>query len=267
MIRKTISPEKRQSAKVPKKSKRIPGGNMKKVYVLFGLFFIISSLDFAGPGKFEVGLHYSYWTINMIAPLVEDITPELSYYDPDKGNLNFDSDGNNFGFEFRFFPAGKNGSFSVGLSYERNNFKAKVSDFYTDTISGVSGDVTLDGNIDLRPHSFNLSLRWELWPSARVHPYLGFGFGFGALSGTASYTVEADLDGLPDPPPESEEWTLKELIEEYEQEEGESFPASFFPIIHLNFGLRGEVYDNIYLLLEVAIYDGFILRGGLAYRF
>ncbi|MCK5055939.1 MAG: hypothetical protein KAT34_04745 [Candidatus Aminicenantes bacterium] len=240
---------------------------MKKVYVLFVVFLIMGSFGFAGPGKFEVGFHYSYWTINMIATMVEDMTPDLNYYDPDKGELNFDSNGNNFGFEFRFFPGGENGSFSVGLSYERNNFKAKVSDFYTDTINGTQGEVSLDGNIDLRPHSFNLSLRWELWPSARIHPYLGFGFGFGALSGTASYNVEVNLYGEPNPPPESGEWTLKDLIDEYEQKEGKSFPLSFFPIIHLNFGFRGEVIDNLYLLAEVAVYDGLIFRGGLAYRF
>jgi len=35
----------------------------------------------------------------------------------------------------------------------------------------------------------------------------------------------------------------------------------------MNLGIRGEIVDNVYLLGEVAIYDGFIIRGGLAYRF
>jgi hypothetical protein len=243
---------------------------MKKVYVLVVLFFMMNIFSFAGPGKFEVGFHYSYWTINVIAPVIEDLTPDLEYYDPEKGKLNFDSDGNNFGFEFRFFPAGKNGSFSVGLSYERNNFKAKLNGAYTETDNqGNRLEASADGNIELLPHSFNLSLRWELWPGARVHPYLGFGFGFGAMKGMVNYHSKQVLYTQTGTftEEESEEWTLKELIDEYEQEEGKSFPVSFFPVVHLNFGFRGEIIDNLYLLAEFAVYDGLIFRGGLAYRF
>ena len=243
---------------------------MKKICVFMISILIMVCFTFASvEGKFEVDFHYSYWTIDMIAPLLEDMTPELEYYDPEKGAINFDSNGNNFGFEVRFFPAGKNGSFSLGISYERNNFKANLSGSYTEFRSGIEWKNSLDGNIDLRPHSFNFSLRWDLWPKARVHPYLGFGFGIGSLSGTAEYYVETTDQGVPDPVIlyERDEATLKEMIEEYEEEEGESFPVSFFPIIHLNFGLRGEIVENVYLLAEVAVYDGLIFRGGLAYRF
>ena len=242
---------------------------MKKVSVFVLSILIMVSFGFTGvEGKFEVGFHYSYWTIDMIAPLLEDMTPDLEYYDPEKGEINFDSNGNNFGFEVRFFPAGKNGSFSLGISYERNNFKANLSGSYKEMREGIEWKNSLDGNIDLRPHSFNFSLRWDLWPKARVHPYLGLGFGFGSLSGTASYYVETTDQGEPDPVIlyESDERTLKELIDEYEAE-GESFPVSFFPIIHLNFGLRGEIIENVYFLAEFAVYDGLIFRGGLAYRF
>jgi hypothetical protein len=243
---------------------------MKKFGVFVIGVLIISSFGFTEiRGKFEVGFHYSYWTIDMIAPLLEDMTPELDYYDPEKGDINFNSNGNNFGFDVRFFPSGKNGSFSLGISYERNNFKANIRDSYPEVRSGVEWINSLKGDIDLRPHSFNLSLCWDLWPKAKVHPYLGFGFGFGSLSGTAQYYVETTDQGVPDPVVlyETEKWTLKELIAEYEQEEGKSFPLSFFPIIHINFGLRGEIIDNLYLLAEFALYDGLIFRGGIAYRF
>lgn len=63
-------------------------------------------------GMFEFGFHYSSWNVNMIAPLLEDeIIPEIEYWDPEYGSLTFDSNGNNYGFEFRFFPGGKDGSF------------------------------------------------------------------------------------------------------------------------------------------------------------
>ncbi|MCI0470545.1 MAG: hypothetical protein L0Y73_02695, partial [Candidatus Aminicenantes bacterium] len=106
---------------------------MKKAPIFFGLLLTIVAAIYPGvAGKFEVGFHYSFWSIDIIAPLVEDLTPELKYYDPEKGKINFDSYGNNYGFEFRYFPYGHQGSFSVGLSYERNNFEANAKGAYTD---------------------------------------------------------------------------------------------------------------------------------------
>lgn len=241
---------------------------MKKISIFLLLFFLTMFFGFSkSTGKFEVGFHYSYWSIDIIAPVVEGWTPDLENYDTEKGKINFDSNGNNYGFEFRFFPAGKNGSFSIGLSYERNNFKATAAGEYTDTnpdpiqYPGVDKlEASADGNIELFPHSFNLSLRWELWSKARVHPYIGFGFGIGTLKkGRIWYHAEvtAYKGALSETEEEEEEQTLKEALD----------PLKFFPIVHLNFGVRGEIYDNLYLLGEVAVYDGLIFRGGLAYRF
>lgn len=246
---------------------------MKRIVILTLVLLLTLSFAYSrSAGKWEVGFHYSYWSINIIAPLVEDFTPDLEYYDPEKGDFNFDSNGSNFGFELRFFPGGKNGAFSIGLSYERNNFKANVTGAYSETDpSGYRADYSAAGSLELLPHSFNLSLRWDLWPKARVHPYIGLGFGFGALSGNITALSQAKLYSptgqLVDEEQAFEEWTLDEAIDEYEQEEGEEFPLGFFPIVHLQFGFRGEVVNNLYLLVEAAIYDGVILRGGIAYRF
>ncbi|MEN8153936.1 MAG: hypothetical protein ABFR75_07915 [Acidobacteriota bacterium] len=241
---------------------------MKKILIL-SIFFLMIFLPVNAKGNWEVGIHYSTWTIDMIAPFVEDITPDLEHYDPEKGSLNFDSNGNNYGIELRYFPAGKNGSFSMGISYERNNFRADLTGAYSDVIDGFPVTASASGSIEMLPHSFNFNVRWELWPKSRVHPYFGFGFGVGAQDGTFSYyakaiTTKGGIDIIEE---ETDTYTFDELISDYEEEEGKTFPVSVFPIIHIQFGIRGEVTDNLYLLAEVAVYDGLIFRGGIAYRF
>lgn len=235
---------------------------MKRISILSILLLVTISLIYPAPkGQWEVGFHYSYWSVNVIAPLLEDnLKDSIEGFDPAKGDLNFDSTGNNYGFEVRFFPGGKQGSFSLGLSYERNNFKGGLSGSYQEPV----GQVKAEGTFDLRPHSFNLSLRWDLWAAARVHPYIGLGFGIGPLNGLISSRVTTTLANGTVIAEDIEEKTLKEALDE--AEDGE-FTLSFFPIVHLHFGLRGEVVDNLYLLAEFALYDGLIFRGGVAYRF
>ena len=221
-------------------------------------------------GQWEIGFHYSSWSIDIIGPLIENnFTPEFENYDPEKGNFNFHSVGNNYGFEVRFFPKGKNGSFSIGFSYERNNFKADIDGSYTDyDDAGNRVEAEGAGSIELLPHSFNFSFRWELWPTSRIHPYIGIGLGLGPLNGSIQlhtrattyyngYTVVEEADEVK---------TIDEALEEL-AEEDEEFPLDVFPIVHLQFGLRGEVIKNVYLLGEIAIYDGVIFRGGAAVRF
>ena len=167
------------------------------------------------------------------------------------------------------FPSGKNGSFSIGFSYERNNFKAKINGEYEDMIDRYSADVSGTGTFRLLPHSFNISMRWELWPRKRVHPYIGIGIGIGPLNGGFNLKV---IQTIHKPGGDvivehiAEEMTMDEALEELEQE-GNSFPLRVIPIIHLNFGVRGEVTTNFYVLGEFAIYDGIIFRLGIAYRF
>lgn len=235
---------------------------MKRISILSILFLITITLVYPAPkGQWEVGFHYSYWTVNVIAePLEEALEDSIEGFDPTKGALDFKSNGNNYGFEVRFFPGGKEGSFSLGLSYERNNFKGELSGSYQEQ----GGEVRAEGFFDLRPHSFNFSIRWDLWPTARVHPYIGLGFGAGPLNGILSSQIITTYPNGSVVAEDPEEKTLEEILDE---DEDEAFPLSFFPIIHLNFGLRGEITDNVYLLAEFALYDGLIFRGGVAYRF
>ena len=242
---------------------------MRRFYVgMLMVLFLFSGLQ--SKGNWEIGIHYSYWTLNVAESFFENnFTPDIEEYDPDKGDLNFDSNGSNYGFVIRFFPGGKNGSFSIGISYERNNFYLDFAGSYSDINNdGNPYDVSASGSMDLFPHSFNLSFRWELWPSKKIHPFIGIGLGAGVLEGNVKYhSVKTTyLPGDTDIDVTDEDLTLKEALEELE-DEGDGFPLGFFPIINFHIGVRGEVIPNLYLLGEIAIYDGFIIGAGIAYRF
>jgi len=239
--------------------------------VLILLASVLLVIPVSGKVMFEVGFHYSVWNVDMIAPLLEDeVVPEIEYWDPEYGNLSFTSDGNNFGFEIRFFPWGEDSSFSMGLSYERNNFKMRadgVFDGYDDNGNAIQAEA--EGTIDLLPHSFNFSVRFELWPSKRVHPFIGFGAGFGVQDILVKFhsKVTTDEGGVILTQEQDEVFTTQDVLDEYEKENGKKFPIGFFPVIHINFGFTGEVFNNTYLLGEVAFYDGLIFRAGVSYRF
>jgi len=239
---------------------------MKKYIVIF---FMLSSFLFSS-SNFEVNFHASYWSANLFAPIIEEnFTPDFEDYDAEKGNFNLDFYGSNFGIEFRYYPGGKNGSFSIGISYERNSFKSDLKGTYEDYDDNGYRYVTeASGYLEAFPHSFNFSIRWDIFPKSKFHPYFNIGFGFGKIDGlikvdttTTHYTESGTIVEH-----DSEEMTFQEALDDIE-EEGESFPISFFPILNISFGIKGEIFDNFYLLGEIALYDGLIFRGGVAYRF
>jgi len=236
---------------------------------LLAILFIVSlTLLSHAQGKFEIGAHYSSWgTTMVIVDPKAHITDAFNAYD---GPIKLDPHGHNYGFGLRFFPGGQQGSFSIGFSYERNYFKADLTGSYTGTITGGTVTRTGNGKIDLTPHSFNMDFRWEIVPRAKIHPYIGIGLGVGPLNGDVTFTTvtKTERGGSSTTATEKEILTLKEAIDKIEAKQGKDiYFLNFFPILHLNLGLRAKVSDNIYALGEVAIYDGFILRGGLAYRF
>lgn len=240
---------------------------MKKL-ILIGVLMVSLTLASHAQGKFEMGVHYSSWSTNWGIIDLEDDAPDA--FQAYRGPMKLDSYGHNFGFGVRYFPGGEQGSFSIGVSYERNYFKADLSGSYTETIGDETVTRTGNGKLVLTPHSFNVDFRWEIIPRSRVHPYIGIGFGAGPLNGNATLTTvsTAVSGGSTMTTTETETLTLKEAIENIEAaQENDFLMIKFFPIVHIYFGLRGKIRDHIFVLGEVALYDGFILRGGLAYRF
>jgi hypothetical protein len=284
---------------------------MKK-FSMFGvaatcfLFLFCLNPALSAKGKIEFGFHYGSWSINPVKGLIESALSdamETEFKDKfmeeiRKDNpgfqeksytqkVSFDSGGSNFGFELRWYPGGENGSFSMGFSVEKTSMKISlpevsaalvVEDSLTHKTGSFSGNV--NGDFSIKPLSFHLSFRWDIVPSARVHPYFTLGFGMAGGSaledGTLSYSYVGDLTT----PDETEHYadsatkTLKQLKEETESEideetgEAKKFPLpGFVPFIQLHFGLKLKIANEVHALIDYGIFDGFLLRGGLALRF
>jgi hypothetical protein len=273
--------------------------------ILAVAFLAAVSTPAAAQGHWEFGVHYGSWGLNLAKgvidkavsnalkrPMLDQIQKE--HPDAVENNAatssNFDSGGSNYGFEARWYPGGAEGSFSIGLSVEKTNMRVEMKEAradinisYTDenakyVSAGFSGVGT--GRFDIHPLSFNLSFRWDIFPRAVVHPYLTFGLGIASGSyldeGTLTYDVHGDLikpDGTIEhfPPPDesgSGTKTLKELRHEAETDPNNpaNFPIWFVPFVQLHLGLKAKITPNIHLLVDAGIWDGFLLRAGLAVR-
>jgi hypothetical protein len=246
-------------------------------------------------GHFELGIHYGSWSINLLRstiegelsdalqnelkePLLDEIQadyPEIvekSY----SQELNFDSSGHNFGVELRWYPKGRNGSFSMGLSLEKTSIYLSIPDIKV-TLESTQGHVFQGegtGYFDINPLSIHLSFCWDIKPSWRINPYIMFGFGiaWGNVFNNAevSYSVSGTLVQLGqvlDTYEQSDTMSIAELKQDLEDEGEDFFIPDFFPFFQLNAGVKGEVTRNVYLLLDIGFWDGFMIRGGLAIRF
>jgi len=216
------------------------------------------------------------------------------YSDAEQSNAttssNFDSGGSNYGFEARWYPAGAEGSFSIGLSVEKTNMRVEMkearADFLVSYTVQNNHSETLEfsgkgtGRFDIHPLSFNFSFRWDIFPRAVVHPYLTFGLGIAPGSyldeGTLTYDVQGDtlmFDGTTEHFPRPGESgsgtkTLAELRHEAETDlnNPSNFPIWFVPFVQLHLGLKAKITPAIHLLVDAGIWDGFLLRAGLAIR-
>lgn len=241
-------------------------------------------------GKWEVEIHYSYWTMDLIKELFEDrLTRELgkeirkelrnqvldSHPDLDDPNydyekhyeqtLSFDSGGSNYGLEIRLYPGGREGSFSLGFSFEKTTMRLSVEGpvkqkFSDDTYAEVESE----GYLKLSPLSTNLSFRWDLKPSWRITPYLVVGLGVGYLKGEVGFDYSGTYQWAG--PQEEIEDIDEKSLKEAEEDMDFNIPSIFF-LLQMNIGLRGEIFPNLHLRAEAGFWDGFILRGGLAFRF
>jgi len=234
--------------------------------------------------RFEIGFHFSHWSIDLLEGILkdevskriakeirEDVAGKINdvyplIFDIDYGyDLLFDSGGSNYGLEIRYYPQGKQGSFSFGLSFEKNNMKITMEgpvevNFSDNTYAQVEST----GYIELNPFTTNLSFRWDTKPSWRVTPYFVFGFGIAALNGNINYAYDGPYywEGEPFYLDEDELKTFKEAEEEMDF----NIP-NIFPLLQINIGIRGEIVPHLNLNAEAGIWNGFILRGGLSYRF
>jgi hypothetical protein len=252
-------------------------------------------------GCVEINVHYSGWTLDLMRGMIEDKlgdvlednlreeylkkvrsdfpdAQELSY----SQTLRFESSGKNYGVEFRWYPKGPGGSFSIGMAVEKTNMRLSFPEV-TSRMTVYSPAYNRTGELvaaatkataELNPLSFHFSFRWDIMPSWRLHPYCTFGFGFFSVHALergelhAGYAAALTVTGVGAKNySDSIEKTVKEAVDE-SNEDGEDIELPpLLPIVQLNVGVKFEVTDNIHLLLDAGIWDGFLLRGGLAIRF
>jgi len=273
----------------------------KSVRMLPAVFFLLMLLapNLCARGHFEFGFHYSKWSIDILRGMIEEgISDALETDLKDRfledlredhpglqevsysQEVSFDSGGDNYGFEIRWYPGGENGSFSLGFSVEKTSMRVTLPEVSAsleltdlDTGKSASFSAAADGELLIKPLSFHLSFRWDIIPSSFINPYITLGFGMAGGSaleeGTVTYSYVGDLSITGETPEKYEGGdtkSIKELKDDLE-EEGEGFVLpGFVPFIQLNLGLKGKINDNLHILVDAGVWNGFLIRGGIALR-
>jgi hypothetical protein len=273
--------------------------------ILAASFLALVAAPVSAQGHWEFGVHYGSWGLNVVKsvidkavsgalkqPMLDQIKNKYTNVSDNSAtsSSDFDSGGANYGFEARWYPGGADGSFSIGLSVEKTDMRmemkqarADISVSYTDEFghpATAEFHGAGSGRFDIHPLSFNLSFRWDIFPRAVVHPYITFGLGIAPGSyldaGTLSYDVGGTLvksDGTTEQFPSAGESgsgtkTLAQLRHEAETDPNNptTFPIWFVPFVQLHLGLKARITPNIHLLVDAGVWDGFLLRAGLAVR-
>ena len=235
-------------------------------------------------GHWEIGAHYSTWSFDLIKPLFEgslkqklgeEIQNEvvkksgtiqsslvkLAYTQ----NLTLESQGSNEGIEVRYFTRGKAGTFSLGFALERTNIKLSLKGTALQTFTnGSQASVGTNAILEAHPLSTNVNFRWEFGSSIRLRPYVVFGLGFAPLAGTFTYGYTGTYTAANQSQAISEN-KVKDFVEL--SSDIDFHIPDLLVVVQLNFGLKAQLYRGLYLLGEAGVWDGFILRGGLAFRF
>jgi hypothetical protein len=277
------------------KEERMKKRNFRKLLLVFLLICVISAPQLSAQGHFEFNFHYGRWSLNLLGNTIENILSDaletefkdafLEEIQQDypyltdpiySQTVDFDSGGYNYGFEVRWYPGGYNGSFSLGLSLEKTRMEVELAEVSADmefNDGSTFGGITA-GDVVLNPTTFHLSFRWDIIPTSRIHPYITFGVGAATFSSIESDEVhyswsgELDVTGGPEESygPEEETKTIKQIQDELEQEDEDFLSLPFLPFIQLNLGLKAKITDSIHFMVDAGVWNGFILRGGLAIR-
>jgi hypothetical protein len=118
------------------------------------------------------------------------------------------------------------------------------------------------GKLLIDPISYHLSFRWDIKPLGRFHPYFSLGFGLASLCGYFSYEANGDFYDGATGEFESETYSGKIDLESLEYVKSRITPV----IVQLNIGLKYKMTDDFRFLIDAGIWNGFLLRGGVAFR-
>ncbi|MCJ7582696.1 MAG: hypothetical protein MUP98_19440 [Candidatus Aminicenantes bacterium] len=273
----------------------------KKCLPILAFVFLLWPLSLVAQGHLEFGFHSSSWSLDVLKPLIEEglnamvenslkdeiiniiledrpRIEEIKY----KQDITFDSGGNNWGFEVRWYPGGQKGSFSLGLSIEKSTMWVSLPHLAVnltlfDTDSGKTGNFKGDAsgaNFEMKPLSYHLHMRWDIVPRWKIRPFITFGLGLAGTNGVlknsmldisfrGTVTIEGEKPNVYD---EAVTKTLQEIKDDGEAEGVDFLFPPVLPFIQFNLGLKGEITPNLYLIFETGIFNGFILRWGISAR-
>jgi hypothetical protein len=271
--------------------------HLLKMFPACFLVILLISPCLSAQGHFELGFHFGRWGIDfaesILHDVMEDTLPDIllelaqendeNLYEKDfyLDDFTFESGRNNWGVEVRWYPGGWGRSFSLGFSVERTSIRIAsditarliMEQYEWEGVKNATFDIQADGQFEINPTSFHFHFRWDIFPLARIRPFFTFGVGIAGLKSlqeaslSASLTGELQIEGEETESfDESVDKTLKEIEDDAIAEGEEAFLPTLFPFIQLNFGIKGEITRNLCLLLETGIFNGFILRGGIAFR-
>ncbi len=233
--------------------------------------------------KLEIEIHYSQWTLDPLKGLFEDelidelgneIRRELTnkVRDSHQGiiqknfqqNLLFDSGGGNYGLELRYYPGGKEGAFSFGVSLEKSKMRLSVEGTVKQEYEGSTyAEVDSFGYIEINPWTTNISLCWDLKPEWMVSPFAVLGFGLGNLSGEIGYEYDGHYKWAgPDE-------VLKDSDQKYLKQAEEDIDINLpnvILILQTHLGIRFKFNQHLHLKIEAGLWDGLLFRGGVAFR-
>ncbi len=277
---------------------------MNRIPLLVFIFMILYAQMVWGAGKtqkgqYEISVFYSLWSIDLLRSRIEseinnagndliqdeilkainDDYPDLTIVDSTLDST-FDSGGGSIGVEFRWYPKGKAGSFSLGLGLVKSKMRLSLPDVAVNMAlkseiaqqqGEFNGNVTA-ANVVLKPLSLIFSMRWDIMPSSQVRPYFTFGLGLFPVSVIQNTTAEFIYSGIL----QVNGQTGQIISDRYEntvegaiEDGGEDDPLKnfpFIPVLQMNFGIKGEVAHNIFLFLDLGVFNGFSISGGIAYR-
>lgn len=240
--------------------------------------FLFFSLTLLAGASVELVFSGGMWSLNLIKGQIESFAndqidnairdtiendyPELrdaSYMH----TVDFDSSGGNYGVGLRIYPGGKKGSFSLGFFLLKTNMNLEMAGTIRVEKGGNYGEVDGKGKVNINAPALLLELRWEILPSKLLSPYISFGGGVGYLNGSAEFNgeMESHIEGHVEYDTISESKTFDQL-----REEEEGIP-SVMPFAKLVMGLRARLTTNLNAFVEGGILDGFVLLGGVAFRF
>lgn len=241
-------------------------------------------LDEEKGGYWEISAHYSNWSVNLIKGMFENsLTDKLGEEIRNQiikksgtvqaglvpwtftQDLAFDSGGSNYGLELRYYSAGRLGTFSLGLALEKTELKFTLNGTANQTFTNAAvSTVDVKSTLLSSPLSAHVNFRWEVGQNAGLRPYFVIGFGFAPLNGTFGYSYTGTFA----------RGEFSQTITDSQEKDFDTLSTDIdfdipdiLVILQLNFGIKAQIYQGLSLLGEAGIWDGFILRAGLAYRF